>query len=216
MCCNIWAATPIVWPSPTIAWSRSAMAKSLFAGVILLTTTNRSCCPYRSMNSRAASYCISFHKASCASLTSAFWPTAAVPLSYRFAFTSSARHNTRKPNKQLLHQRLFRSLALPQVRWPDEGRRAAHGCSNPTPLSAGGHRCSMKALSTIRILPVSQRGSHLSAWPSDYSLLSASPTTFFILLFPRNELLQARCHVVHPGARPWRTSTPLLPIIEFP
>src|SRR5712671_5909853 len=48
------------------------MAKSLFAGVILLTTTNRSCCPYRSMNSCAASYCTSFPKASCASVTSGF------------------------------------------------------------------------------------------------------------------------------------------------
>src|SRR4029077_4320652 len=45
MCCTIWAATLIVWPSPTIAWFPSPMARSLFAGVILLTTTNRSCCP---------------------------------------------------------------------------------------------------------------------------------------------------------------------------
>jgi len=74
----------------------------------------------------------------------------------------------------------------------------------------------MKALSPIRILHVPRRGSHLSAWPSDYSLLSASLTTFFILLFCRNQLLYASCRVVQPGARPWRTSTPLLPIIEFP
>ena len=74
----------------------------------------------------------------------------------------------------------------------------------------------MKALSPIRILPVPQRGSHLSAWLSDYSLLSASSTTFFILLFRRNQILHGSSHVVHPGARPRRTSTPLLPIIEFP
>jgi rubredoxin len=55
-------------------WSYDGQAKiaSLLAGVILLTTTNRSCCPYRSMNSCAASYCTSFRKASCASVTSAF------------------------------------------------------------------------------------------------------------------------------------------------
>ena len=34
----------IAWPSPTIAWSPSPMAKLPFAGVIPLTTTNRSCC----------------------------------------------------------------------------------------------------------------------------------------------------------------------------
>jgi hypothetical protein len=113
--------------------------------------------------------------------------------------------------------KLFRSLALPQVRWPDEGRRAAYGCSNPTSLPAGGHRCSMKALSPIRLLRVPpRRGSYLSAWRSDYSLLSASSTTFFSLLFRRNELLYARCQLVHPGARLRRTSTPLLHIIEFP
>jgi hypothetical protein len=46
----------------------------------------------------------------------------------------------------------------------------------------------MKALSPIRLLRVPRRGSHLSAWPSHYSLLSASSTTFFILLFRRNQL----------------------------
>jgi hypothetical protein len=95
---SIWAATLTVWPSPTIAWSPSPMAKSLFAGVILLTTTNRSCCPYRSMNSCAASYCTSFPKASCASVTSASWPTAGAPRSYRFAFSCWVRNNSRKPN----------------------------------------------------------------------------------------------------------------------
>jgi len=74
----------------------------------------------------------------------------------------------------------------------------------------------MKALSPIRLLRVPRRGSHLSAWPSHCSLLSASSTTFFILLFRRNELLHASSQVLHPGARPWPTSTPLLPIIEFP
>jgi hypothetical protein len=136
-----------------------------------------------------------------------------LPLCFQLLGSSQQPQNR---TKRLLHQRLFRSLALPQVRWPDEGRRAAYGCRNPTPLSASGHRGSMKALSPIRLLRVPQRGSHLSAWPSDYSRLSASSTIFFILLFRRNELLHAGCQVVHPGARPWPTSTPLLPIIEFP
>ena len=46
----------------------------------------------------AASYCISFRKASCASGTSASWPTGGVPLSFRFAFTISAQPMSRKPN----------------------------------------------------------------------------------------------------------------------
>src|ERR1700675_1572441 len=86
---------------PRLQW-RSPMAKSLFAGVILLTTTNRSCCPYRSMNSCAASYCTFFQKASCASATSAFWPTANAPRFYRFAFSCWVRNNRRKPNNTAL------------------------------------------------------------------------------------------------------------------
>ena len=81
MCCNIWVATLIAWPFPTTAWSPSLMAKSLFAGVIPLTTTNRSSCLYRSTNFCVASYCTSFRKASCASGISAFWPTGGAPRS---------------------------------------------------------------------------------------------------------------------------------------
>lgn len=39
LCAALSAATPIVWPSPTIVWSPSVMARLLFAGAILLTTT---------------------------------------------------------------------------------------------------------------------------------------------------------------------------------
>src|SRR5438876_2479748 len=41
----------IAWPSLTIGWSLSPMARSPFVGAIPLTTTNRSCCLYRSMSS---------------------------------------------------------------------------------------------------------------------------------------------------------------------
>jgi hypothetical protein len=90
------------------------------------------------------------------------------------------------------------------------------GCRNPAPFSAGAHDCSMKSLSPIRILRVPQRGSHLSALPSDYSLLSSSSITFFTTLLRRNQLLHLRYRVVRPRTRPWPTSTLLLPIIEFP
>jgi len=47
----------------------------------------------------------------------------------------------------------------------------------------------MKALSAIHILRVPRRGSHLSALPSDYSLLSSPSITFFTTLLRRNQLL---------------------------
>ncbi len=52
------------------------------------------------MNSCAASCCTCSPKASCASATSASWPTADAPPSCRFAFNCSARHSNRKPNKR--------------------------------------------------------------------------------------------------------------------
>ena len=48
---QISAATPIAWPSPTIAWSLLPIAKSLFVGAIPLTATNKNSCPYLLMNS---------------------------------------------------------------------------------------------------------------------------------------------------------------------
>src|SRR6266403_3153183 len=84
-----------------------SMAKSLFAGVILLTTTNSSCCPSRSMNSCVASYCTFFQKASCASVTSASWPTVNAPRSYPVAFSFWDRHNSRKPNNTPLPPKTF-------------------------------------------------------------------------------------------------------------
>jgi hypothetical protein len=73
----------------------------------------------------------------------------------------------------------------------------------------------MKALSPIRIHRVPPHGPHFFALPLDSSPFSSSSTTFFTILFRRNQLLHARCQVVHRGARPWQTSPPLLPIIEF-
>jgi hypothetical protein len=52
---------------------------------ILLTKTNRSCCPYRSTSSCVVSYCTHCPKASCASATLAFWPIATEPLCCRSA-----------------------------------------------------------------------------------------------------------------------------------
>jgi|HubBroStandDraft_1064217.scaffolds.fasta_scaffold37551_2 hypothetical protein len=83
-------------------WSASLMAKSLSAGVIPLTTINRSSCLYRSTNFCVASYCTSFRKASCASGISAFWPTGGAPRFCRSAFSCWAQPKSRKLDKTLL------------------------------------------------------------------------------------------------------------------
>jgi hypothetical protein len=67
-----------------------------FVGAIPLTTTNRSCCLFLSMSSCAASCCSP--KVSCASVTSAFWPTDDVPPPCHFVSSYWARN--RQPNKR--------------------------------------------------------------------------------------------------------------------
>jgi len=52
------------------------------------------------MSSCAASCCICFPKVSCASVTSASWPTANVPRPCHFAFSCSARDHLHKPSKR--------------------------------------------------------------------------------------------------------------------
>jgi len=58
--------------------------------------------PLGSMNSCAASYCTSFRKVLCASVTSAFWPTANAPRSCRSAFSCWAQPKSRKLDNTLL------------------------------------------------------------------------------------------------------------------
>ena len=195
MCCTIWAATLIVWPSPTIAWSPSPMAKSLFAGVILLTTTNRSCCPYRSMNSCAASYCTSFQKASCASVTSASWPTANAPRSYLFAFSCWVRHNSRKPNKTPPPPKTVRSWRCPKCGGPMkviERLTAAEIQLRSPPRSPLRHESTLSNSKTLR--PRRVRTS-VPCRPID-PFFPSSSTTVFAILFRRSQFLHTRCHVV--------------------
>jgi hypothetical protein len=135
MCSVIWAATPIAWPSPTIAWSRLLTERSRFVGAIPLTTTSRNCCLYLSMSSCAASCCICFSKVSCASVTSASWPIAA--------------HAEPRGN----HRQFERCLALPQMWWVDAGHRKAYSCGASAPFSAGpGRRRRMRHRPTSRNL----------------------------------------------------------------
>jgi len=64
-----------------------------------LTTTNRSCSPYRLMNSCVASCCTSSQKVSCASGISASWPIAGVPRPCHSVFSCSVQHH--KPGRKL-------------------------------------------------------------------------------------------------------------------
>ena len=101
MCSTTWAAIPIAWPSPITAWFPLRMAKSLSVGAILLTTTNRSCSPYRWMSSCVASCCTSSRKASCASGTSASWPIAGVPRPCHSVLSCSVQHHNHNPRRKL-------------------------------------------------------------------------------------------------------------------
>jgi CubicO group peptidase (beta-lactamase class C family) len=54
-----------------------------------------------------------------------------------------------KSDQALYTNKLVHSLALSQVWRPNEGRRAADGCRNPTSISTTGQRCGMKILSPL-------------------------------------------------------------------
>jgi hypothetical protein len=83
-------------PTKFLLW----MAKSLFAGATPLTTTNRSCWPYRLMSSCAASCCTCFRKVSFAFATSDSSPTGDALRSWHFAFSCSAQHRRQSNTHQ--------------------------------------------------------------------------------------------------------------------
>ena len=78
-----------------------ATAKSLSVGATPLTTTNRSCSPYRWMSSCVASCCTSSRRVSCASGTSVSWPIAGVPQLCHSVFSCSVQHHNHKPGRKL-------------------------------------------------------------------------------------------------------------------
>src|SRR6202051_486588 len=73
----------------------------------------------------------------------------------------------------------------------------------------------MRLLSPTRKLWVLPGAPHLSASPSNRSLLPASSSTVFAILFRRSQFPRARCHVSCPTAQSRHRLTPLLPTIEF-
>src|SRR5258708_5360741 len=114
-----------------------------------------------------------------------------------------------------LHRRRSGSLSLSQVWRTNEGHRTAHRCRNPTSFSTTDQRCGMRLLSPTRKLWVLPGAAHLCASPSNRSLLPASSTTVFTILFRRSQFPRIRCHVSCPAAPSRHGLTPLLPTIEF-
>jgi hypothetical protein len=115
------------------------MTRSPFAGATALITIKRNCCPYPSMSSCAASYCICFPKASSAFATLASSPTAGAPLSCRFAFNYSEPYSHRIPNqKPLLPRNRAHFGSVPNVAaawWSSRDLRLPRSNSVLHPLS---------------------------------------------------------------------------------
>jgi Putative transposase len=84
--------------SPTIAWSPLPMAKSLFACVILLTTTNRSCCPH-SLNKFLCRFLLHILPQGFLRIRNfGFLVDRKRATLLPLAFNCWVRHNSRKPN----------------------------------------------------------------------------------------------------------------------
>src|SRR5258708_22171232 len=101
------------------------------------------------------------------------------------------------------------------MRWTDEGHRKAHRCRNSTSFSTTDQRCGMRLLSPTRKLCVLPAAPHLCALPSNQSLLLASSTTVFAILFHRSQFPRARSPVSRPPEQPLHGVTQLLLTIEL-
>src|SRR5580704_16626268 len=101
------------------------------------------------------------------------------------------------------------------MRWTDESHRKAHRCRNSTSFSTTDQLCGMRLLSPTRKLCVLPGAPHFCAPPSSQSLLLASSTTVFAILFLRSQFPRPRCHVSCRAEQARHGLTPLLPTIEF-
>ena len=89
----------------------------------------------------------------------------------------------------------FRFLALPEMRWADEGHRKAQRCRNPTSFTAT-DSCGMKRLARTRIPCVFRHAPYSCALPPNRSLLPPSSTTFFELPFRPSHVISTWRHVL--------------------
>ena len=111
---------------------------------------------------------------------------------------SVARFETRIAGRttRLRHSRRSRFLALPNMRWTDEGHRKAQRCRNPTSFSTAADGCGMTRLARTRIPCVLRHPPNFCALLPNRSLLPPSSTTLFELLFRRSQVMGAWPHVL--------------------
>src|ERR1019366_1918643 len=129
---------------------------------------------------------------------------------------SSARLSTAGRTRHIRQQSLKRSLAMPKMRWTDDGHRKTHRCRNPTSFSShSSHRGRMKRLSTTRNLCVCQRAQSLCALPFHKPRLSVFSSLVFVRVLRFRGLSIPWCRLPCSTAQLRRTSTPHLPSIEF-
>src|ERR1700756_1931474 len=121
-------------------------------------------------------------------------------------------------NGQLNFQGDLKLLAQPkifQVWRPNEGRRAADGCRNPTSISTTDQRCGMRLLSPTRKLCVLPGAPHLCGSPANRFFFSASSTTVSAILFAVANFRAHGVMVSCPAAQSRHGLTLLFPTIEF-
>src|SRR6266404_2439924 len=99
--------------------------------------------------------------------------------------------------------------------WTDEGHRKVHRCRNSTSFSTTDQLRGMRLLSPTRKLCCLPDAPHLYAPRSNQSLLLASSTTVFTILFRRIQFPRARCPVSCPAEQSRHGLPTLLPTIEF-
>jgi hypothetical protein len=160
------------------------------------------------MSSCAVSCCLCSRKVSCASETSASWPTANVPPPCHFAFSCSARHH--KPSKR--SPELVGTIFGPvPVRWPDARYRKVYRRSNPTPFStATRYYCRMKRRSISRNFCVSRLASYPCVFLSNKSLFQGSRAHLFTALLAIQQLFFFPFEWLCPAAHPRGIATPTL------
>src|SRR5712664_299267 len=166
------------------------------------------------MNSCVASCCTYFRTASCASDTSASWPTGDVQLSCLFAFSRSARR--RRQSKTGHAPRtpvIFGSAPSVLNRWWSSRGSPLPRCNFVLhPGAALPHETTLHSKKTC----VLRHDPSLFALSPNKSLLPASSHTLFATFFRNSQFPSASCHLLCSAKQPRCTSTPALHSIQFP
>src|SRR5712664_4966615 len=166
------------------------------------------------MNSSVASCCTCFPMASCASGTSASWPTGGVQLSCLFAFSCFARRRRQSKTRHAPRTPvIFGSAPSVLDRWWSSRGSPLPRCNFVLhPGAALPHETTLHSKKTC----VLRHDPSLFALSPNKSLLPASSHTLFATFFRNSSLPRASCHLLCSAALSRRTSTPALRSIQFP